>query len=103
MFLAIQQVKPNLADQRYQLYIRRRALNLTKRDQKAPRQTRELQQITGQPTIAKAEDMQLMGDADTIAKNFTFSGTDNGVVKMTESVPVSIQRYTYHQIGRAHV
>ncbi|KAI8357298.1 hypothetical protein BD560DRAFT_406464, partial [Blakeslea trispora] len=40
--------------------------------------------------------MQLMGDADTIAKNFTFSGTDNGVVKMTESVPVSIQRYTYH-------
>ncbi|KAI8375052.1 hypothetical protein EDC96DRAFT_457298, partial [Choanephora cucurbitarum] len=40
--------------------------------------------------------MELMGDAVTIAKNFTFSGTDNGVVKMTESVPVSIQKYVYH-------
>ncbi|KAI8372191.1 hypothetical protein BD560DRAFT_446568 [Blakeslea trispora] len=96
LFLAIQQFKSELADQRYQLYIRRRTSNLTKRDQKAPRQTRVLQQITGQPTIAKAEDMQLMGDADNIAKNFTFPCTDNGVVKMTESVPVSIQRYTYH-------
>ncbi|KAI8380053.1 hypothetical protein BD560DRAFT_444750 [Blakeslea trispora] len=96
LFLAIQQVKSELADQRYQLYIRRRALNLTKRDQKASRQTRVLQQIMGQPTIAKDEDMQLMGDADTIAKNSTSSGTDNGVVKMTESLPVSIQKYVYH-------
>ncbi|KAI8351192.1 hypothetical protein EDC96DRAFT_292049 [Choanephora cucurbitarum] len=37
-----------------------------------------------------------MGDAATIAKNFTFSGTNNGVVKMTESVPISIQKYVYH-------
>ncbi|KAI8375369.1 hypothetical protein EDC96DRAFT_605358 [Choanephora cucurbitarum] len=80
LYLAIQQVKSELADQ----------------DQKAPRQTKALQQITGQPTIAKAEDMELMGDAVIIAKNFTFSGTDNGVVKMTESVPVSIQKYVYH-------
>ncbi|KAI8358404.1 hypothetical protein BD560DRAFT_491956 [Blakeslea trispora] len=80
LFLAIQQVKSELADQ----------------DQKASRQTRVLQQIMGQPTIAKDEDMQLMGDADTIAKNSTSSGTDNGVVKMTESLPVSIQKYVYH-------
>jgi hypothetical protein len=31
-----------------------------------------------------------------ILSDYTFSGTDNGIVKMTQSIPVTSQKYKYH-------
>ncbi|KAI8366387.1 hypothetical protein EDC96DRAFT_592645 [Choanephora cucurbitarum] len=54
---------------------RRRALNLIKRDQKAPRQSKSLQRIIKQFTVAKDKDLQLTVDLAVIAIDFIFCGT----------------------------
>lgn len=43
--------------------------------------------------LDKAENMQINKDS---LDNFTFSGTDNGLVTMTETIPMSLDRFKYH-------
>ncbi|KAI8331998.1 hypothetical protein BD560DRAFT_494086 [Blakeslea trispora] len=46
--------------------------------------------------IFKSEYAKSNLDPLRVSQDFTFSGTDNGIVKMSESVPVSLERYDYH-------
>ena len=52
--------------------------------------------IQNKPTIVKTENAKLIDDPTIISQNFTFCGTDNGITKMTESMPVTIEKYVYH-------
>ncbi|KAG2233239.1 hypothetical protein INT48_001688 [Thamnidium elegans] len=40
--------------------------------------------------------IQLQNNPEEIDCNFSFSGTDNGIAKMTETVPLDLESFNYH-------
>ncbi|KAI8372496.1 hypothetical protein BD560DRAFT_423353 [Blakeslea trispora] len=66
--------------------------------QKIGKTLRHIQKVgtSERDTIFKSEDAKFNLDPLRVSQNFTLSGTDNGTVKMSESVPVSLERYVYH-------
>ncbi|KAI8367841.1 hypothetical protein EDC96DRAFT_564572 [Choanephora cucurbitarum] len=66
-------------------------------NQKAPMQSKVLQQITKQPTIARVDGLQMTDDPATITDDFAFSSVDSGIIEMTESIPVSIHNKLYNR------
>ncbi|OBZ83946.1 hypothetical protein A0J61_08005 [Choanephora cucurbitarum] len=58
-------------------------------------QSKVLQQIIKQPTIARVDDLRLTNDLATIVDNFNASCVDSGIIEMSESVSVSICKHLY--------
>ncbi|CAO3628001.1 unnamed protein product [Mucor hiemalis] len=47
-------------------------------------------------SIMKTHDASMTPDPKATSEDFIFSGTDYGIVKMSQSVPVTIEKYIYH-------
>ncbi|KAI8331605.1 hypothetical protein EDC96DRAFT_527015 [Choanephora cucurbitarum] len=76
-YSAVEESKHELSDQRFNLYIRRRALAMPKKDKGNQKDERTLKRA-----MFKSEDPKLDLDPLQASQDFVFSGTDNGIVKM---------------------
>ncbi|KAI8328869.1 hypothetical protein EDC96DRAFT_68328 [Choanephora cucurbitarum] len=66
--------------------------------QKAEKILKRIQKtdVNKRGAIFKSEDAKLDLGPLQVSQDFVFSGTDNGIVKMSEAVPVLLERYVYH-------
>lgn len=90
-------LKKRLSDARYRHFTCRLAMqhrNSQRNITTEPTNNRRM--IDKKPFITKAGHIQLHNKPEEIDRNFSFSGTDNGIVKMTETVPLNLERFSYH-------
>ncbi|KAL0137307.1 hypothetical protein V8B55DRAFT_1578093 [Mucor lusitanicus] len=92
----IMTTRKELAEARYQLYLRRRTTSTTPTSESVP-STTMIKQITSSnyECYEKAENVRL---PENLAKapNMCFAGTDNGIVTTTETSRFNMQRFQFH-------
>ena len=94
-YTVIAKLERILSDGRFQQYVRIKARSLKKMPTHTPTQHPQ-KVISAAPMIDKAENILLHSEHQYLRESFTFSGTDNGIVKMTESVPLTFNDFLYH-------
>lgn len=87
--------KGELSEARFQHYARVKTLSLKQQPTEIPPTTNRTV-IGRQPLIAKTENLLLHNEPLYLANNYSFSGTDNGIVKMTENVSITVNKLLYH-------
>jgi hypothetical protein len=87
----LQHIRSKLSGSRYQQFIRRQAKAF---DPKKPSQPSPKAKITENPFgVHQASKMVLNKEK---IDRYIFSGTDNGIVKMTETIPFDLEKFQYH-------
>jgi hypothetical protein len=88
--------KQKISRLRHERYLLVKAKNSRNSSNPSTGTSAQLYKIDGtirRHALDKAENMQINKDS---LDNFTFSGTDNGLVTMTETIPMSLDRFKYH-------
>lgn len=89
----IQLLKKEVSQVRFEKFIRNKAITFRNKEPMIEDQNKHTIE-RHERYIGKAENMTLAGE--NVSKDYTFSGTDNGLVTLSETIPFSLDRFNYH-------
>jgi hypothetical protein len=94
LLVTIEKTQQQLSDARYKRYIKTKALSFG-RNKATSNSTDSSCKLT-EPLPKIVEKTEKLRIDQDVCHNYCYSGTDNGIVKMTGTIPMDIERFKYH-------